>query len=234
MGVDNIVSSTSVAAPPSSLTSTSTSTYYLFGMLATGCFVLQYIPQMYLNYSRKSVQGFSLHSVVIKLIGAAFLFVNSSLTGETIPVILYGLFNVLQHTIFIFQFSIYSKESSNSSLPFIGFPAIPYLIGYLYPQSLYITNSIKPLTQLFSHIPQAVLCVRDKTTTGVSLSSQYLNFFGGIAGAIMCYGIPPVSFLTYLIYYNSVLQAASIFILYFYYDYNKLIHTGVKDDKSFV
>ncbi|EFA78566.1 transmembrane protein [Heterostelium album PN500] len=175
--------------------------YNSLGVMSSVCFGLQYVPQMYLNYNRRSVQGFSLHSIVIKLIGAAFLLVNSSLTGDSV----------------------------NRTLPWIAFPVVPYLIGYLYPSTMCkyqgitdITNSVKPITQLLSHLPQMIVCINSKTTIGVSLPSQYLNFVGGVAGVIMCVGIPPKSTLTYFIYINSVWQAISIFIMYFYYDYRKL------------
>ncbi|GAM22331.1 hypothetical protein SAMD00019534_055060 [Acytostelium subglobosum LB1] len=190
--------------------------YHSLGVFSSVCFGVQYVPQMYLNYSRRSVQGFSLHSIVIKLIGAAFLLVNSALTGESMPIVLYGLLNVLQHSIFMFQFALFSKEpsTSNKTLPWIAFPLIPYLLGN-------ITNSVKPITQLLSHLPQVMVCINAKSTSGVSLPSQYLNLFGGLTGVIMCYGIAPVSKLTYFIFINSVWQALSIFIMYFYYDWRK-------------
>ena len=69
----------------------------LLGMAAAGAFILQYVlsvaprprrravshrvrryfPQMVLNYRRKSMYGFSFHGILIKHLGACFLFVNS-------------------------------------------------------------------------------------------------------------------------------------------------------------
>jgi len=193
--------------------------YSTLGIFSSICFGVQYLPQMYLNYQRKSVQGFSSTGIIIKLIGASFLFINSWLTGETIPVVFYGLINVVQHTIFMFQFSIYDSSAKFTKyLPWVTFPIIPFIIGYHYPQTMYITNSIKPITQVLSHLPQVIVCYRSKSTSGVSLPSQYLNLFGGVTGVIMCIGIPPVSRLTYFIYAFSVVQAVSLFLMYFYYD----------------
>ena len=42
---------------------------------------LRYVPQMWLNFRRKSVKGFSTYGIIIKLIGASFLLVNSYLNG---------------------------------------------------------------------------------------------------------------------------------------------------------
>lgn len=74
------------------------------GHLATCCFTIQYMPQAYKNYTRKSCHGFSSSGIVIKLVGAAFLMVNSYLLGELSSVILYGLFNVVQHSAFMIQY----------------------------------------------------------------------------------------------------------------------------------
>jgi hypothetical protein len=60
-------------------------------------------------------------------------------------------------------------------------------------------------------------CARQRTTQGVSLSSQHLNAMGGLAGLYMLTVDPPVSATTYLLYINSVFQAFSIYLLACYY-----------------
>lgn len=47
--------------------------------------------------------GFSASGIIIKLLGAAFLAVNSYFTGEPAAVVAYGLCNVGQHLIFMVQ-----------------------------------------------------------------------------------------------------------------------------------
>ena len=82
------------------------------GMIATICFTLQYMPQAYMNYRRKSCRGFSSTGIIIKLVGAAFLMINSYLLGELANVVLYGLFNVVQHSFFMIQLSFFSIVKS--------------------------------------------------------------------------------------------------------------------------
>lgn len=82
----------------------------LLGYISTFCFALQYVPQIMLNFSRKSVAGFSTTGILIKLIGAAFLWSNSAIMGESMFVILYGASNVCQHIIFMTQFAYYTKQ----------------------------------------------------------------------------------------------------------------------------
>jgi len=196
----------------------------VLGILSSICFALQYLPQTYLNFKRKSVKGFSTHGIIIKLVGASFLLVNSFLNGEATPVVFYGLINVLQHSVFILQFSIYPSDSAvrENFLHWLLFPLVPYFVGVYAPQTLVFTNSVKPITQVLSHIPQLKVCVDLMTTSGVSMMSQHFNLVGGIFGLVMCIVIPPVSAVVYLIYINSVLQALSIYGFYFYYDYNSV------------
>jgi len=197
---------------------------HVLGILSSICFALQYLPQAYLNFKRKSVKGFSTIGIIIKLVGASFLLVNSFLNGEAAPVVFYGLINVIQHSIFILQFSIYPSDTSHGENYFhwLLFPLIPYVIGLYYPQTLAFTNMVKPITQILSHIPQLKVCTDLKTTSGVSMMSQHFNLVGGIFGLFMCIVIPPVSMLVYFIYGNSVLQAVSIYALALYYDHNPI------------
>jgi uncharacterized protein with PQ loop repeat len=186
------------------------------GYLATVCFTFQYIPQIILNYKRKSVSGFSTSGIIIKLVGASFLAINAHLTGEAIPVVLYGLLNIAQHSIFMFQFATYTQK--RQFYIWILFPIVPILMGRYLPSTMTITNSAKPLSQIFSHLPQLYLTYEKKSTMGVSMLSQHLNFAGGILGILMYLGIPPVSKYTYLVYINSLFQATSMYVFAVYFD----------------
>lgn len=197
----------------------------VLGLLSSICFGLQYLPQTYLNFRRKSVKGFSTLGIIIKLAGASFLLVNSFLVGEAFPVIFYGLINVVQHSIFILQFSMYPSDvhARENFFHWLLFPIIPYFIGVYSPDSIVITNNIKPITQVLSHLPQLKVCIDIRTTAGVSMMSQHFNLVGGVLGLSMCLFIPPISNQVYFIYGNSVMQALSIYALYVYYDYYALV-----------
>ena len=115
--------------------------------------------------------------------------VNAYLLGETISVTFYGLFNVVQHSIFMLQFAIYKNDYK--FIVWLIFPLIPLFLGRLFPFTIAFTNSIKPGAQIMSHIPQLLLCWNLKTTQGVSLDTQHLNMVGGVCGLIMCFLITP-------------------------------------------
>jgi uncharacterized protein with PQ loop repeat len=188
----------------------------LIGYFATICFSLQYLPQTYLNWKRKSVEGFNSTGILIKLFGASFFTVNSYLIGEETSVVLYGAINVTQHIVFMLQFASYTKKKRFYGFAF--FPIVPYLMGYLFPATIPFTTSIKPMTQIFSHMPQLYETYTRKSSEGVSLLTQHLNLMGGLAGVLMYHIIPPKSFFTYMVYVTSLLQALSLYALAVYFD----------------
>jgi len=117
----------------------------------------------------------------------------------------------------------------------LGFPLLPLFLGLYLPATMVATNSMKPITQVISHVPQLVECVKLKTTRGVSLTSHHLNFIGGVLGLYMCWEIPPVASTTYLIYSNSIFQALSIYSLAIYYgefDLFPLLSKGVENGEA--
>jgi uncharacterized protein with PQ loop repeat len=209
---------------------------HITGMVAALCFFVQYVPQMWLNYQRKHVKGFSKLGIVIKHVGASFLWVNSMILGETFSVISYGLFNVLQHSTFMLQFTLYGEtpetKGNSNYLLWLMFPLVPAMLGMRYPNTITLTNSFKPIAQVLSHLPQLAECIKLKTTIGCSLMSQHINFVGGLLGLFMCYWIPPVAKTTYLIYLFSTLQAVSIYLLAFKYGelFNRTGPTKFKQD----
>ena len=106
----------------------------LFGIIATFSFTIQYLPQAYKNYTRSSVVGFSASGILMKLVGAGFLFFNSYYTGEAIPVIFYGVFSLLQHLFFVCQFLYYTKNKLY--LFWLPFPLVPFLLAKYYPYTM--------------------------------------------------------------------------------------------------
>ncbi|KAL0481458.1 hypothetical protein AKO1_011226 [Acrasis kona] len=189
---------------------------YSAGYFATACFTLQYAPQAVLNYKRKSVSGFSTTGILIKLLGAVFLGVNAILTGEALPVTVYGVFNILQHLIFMVQFTMFTGRKIFTL--YLLLPLLPLVLGLLLPSSIFFTNTIKPICQVMSHLPQLYETYNRKSTEGLSLTTQHLNLLGGLAGIYMYSIVPPVSYMTYLVYINSMFQAISLYSMAFYYD----------------
>lgn len=51
--------------------------FQIIGFISSIAFLIQYLPQIYLNFEKKSVKGFSSQGIIIKLVGSSFLLVNS-------------------------------------------------------------------------------------------------------------------------------------------------------------
>eukprot|EP01125_Pyxidicula_operculata_P010557 TRINITY_DN3470_c0_g1_i3.p1 TRINITY_DN3470_c0_g1~~TRINITY_DN3470_c0_g1_i3.p1 ORF type:complete len:241 (+),score=40.14 TRINITY_DN3470_c0_g1_i3:118-840(+) len=192
----------------------------LMGYVAMISLTIQYFPQALLNFRRSSVYGFSIAGVIFKYIGACFLAVDSALLNEPSAVIVYGIFNISQHLIFIVQFYLYPSKSSSMDprlyLAWFLFPLFPYILGAYLPATVPMTMYIKPISQIASLIPQVIECIRLETTLGVSILTQHLNTVGGLSGLYMCYILKPVT-STYVMYANCVIQALFIYSLAGYY-----------------
>lgn len=178
------------------------------------------------------MRGFSAVGIIIKHVGASFLFINSLFLGGdqsiflshnnrssrscTLWLVQYCAALYFYDTVkFIRNFSnerftIYSDDSESNNnntedtsknkpaykekyLLWLLFPLVPIILAKLIPSTMslflnypfshvVITNSVKPITQILSHLPQLKVCYQLKTTSGVALLSQHLNLIGGIAG----------------------------------------------------
>lgn len=202
------------------------------GNVASMCFFVVYVPQFILNFKRKSCNGFSLDSTIIKLVGSSFLCFNSLFNGSGLPVFLYGSLNTAQHLLFLFQFSYYS--SHKKSILISPIVLIPLVLAKLFPKSIKYTDLIKPICQILSHIPQLQQCIKFHTTLGCSLVGQHLNLIGGILGCFMCYLINEQSAKTWIIYFNSCFQALSMYLVAFWYHEMRLCDNSkrVRSDKE--
>ncbi|KAJ4459482.1 putative transmembrane protein [Paratrimastix pyriformis] len=185
-------------------------------VISVAAFFFQYFPQLILNHRRRSVEGISLPGVLLKLLGATFLFVDAYLLDEPDALILYGLINTCQMMFFVHQFALYQRQYR--IYWWLLSPLIPYVCGTLLPASIPFTYGIKPATQIASHLPQLLLCFRTHSTQGISRLSQHLNLIGGIAGLVSLWLTPRlVSRISYLTYFNSVMQAVTLYYLFWRY-----------------
>jgi hypothetical protein len=187
----------------------------IFGDLSSFCFFLVYIPQFIFNLRRRSVVGFSLSSTVLKLVGSAFLFVNSVYKEASFPYILYGLLNTIEHILFLFQFLLYGHQTK--PLLFVATPLVPWFICEYFPEFIKYTDLVKPLTQLISCFPQLYACMDIQTTMGLSMYGQHLHFVGSVFGFMMLLLQQNFSFVAWFLYGNSFFQAYSVYVLAAWY-----------------
>jgi len=139
---------------------------------------------------------------------------------------------------------MYTKKSS--FYPWLLFPIIPFLLGLSMPWTIgrlsplpgscwfalvVYTNSIKPIGQILSHLPQLYVCYKLRSTSGVSMLTQHLNLIGGITGVssipwfwlfwlswVVTLLIKIKTIASFLIYFFSTLQALSLYALAWKFD----------------
>ena len=203
---------------------------HLFGNLSTFCFFLVYVPQFFMYCKRRSVDGFSVSSVVLKLFGSSFLFVNSVFKHASHPIILYGFSNTIEHMLFLVQYFLFAHDWR--PLVFISLPIVPYMICKLMPELLFFTDYVKPVTQMFSSIPQIYDCFKVGTTKYVSMLSQHLHFIGSIFGFLMLIIEQDLSFHSWFLYANSFIQAFSIYIAAAWFGELRFSETIVNTDET--
>eukprot|EP01062_Namystynia_karyoxenos_P056126 TRINITY_DN47083_c0_g1_i1.p1 TRINITY_DN47083_c0_g1~~TRINITY_DN47083_c0_g1_i1.p1 ORF type:complete len:320 (+),score=89.53 TRINITY_DN47083_c0_g1_i1:136-960(+) len=179
------------------------------GELSSFFFFVQYLPQIWQNCRRRSTSGFSTLSVWIKLLGASFLFANSTLSGEQFFVILYCIISVLQYNVLIVQAALWTVHTGVLLTLLTPVPA--FAISFALPGLRDFTNAIKPITQVASQIALLHCCHQARTVAGVSMLSMHFNFAGGIAGCAACSLIDIKSHWVVWVYINSSLQAASTY-----------------------
>jgi len=192
---------------------------FFCGMVSTLLFSAVWIPQILLNYQRKSTQGFSTAGMVVRLTGSAFLYVNACVTGEPMPVILYGGFGYLVVAVLIGQIILYSNNKEHSQLALVYLiPILPIALWWYFPATLQFSNLIKPISMIAGVVTQVLLCIETRTGTGCSVTAQHLNLFGALAGLYMCSVIPPVATTTWWLYIIALGQSFTFYSVQIYYD----------------
>ncbi|KAH7831823.1 putative PQ loop repeat family protein [Monocercomonoides exilis] len=184
------------------------------GYTSTGLGVVQYLPQIYLNFKNKSTTGVSFSSMIIKFIGFSFQFVNGYLANDPTFIIAYAFFMLLESMILFYQFAMYRKDKKYAYFGLFAMPGVPYVLSILYPQAIPYFPIVKPLVQIFSHIPQLQLCIKQQSVKGISLTGQKLNFLNGLFG-LMSLSLSSKDDATssFISYFFSVLSAGSILLL---------------------
>lgn len=122
---------------------------------------------------------------------------------------MYGFFGVLQHSVFIMQFIMFAKQKKYWY--WLSFPVVPLILGIMFPQSLYYTSLMKPISQILSHLPQLYVTYVERSSEGVSLFTQHLNILGGLSGL---YSMNKKNILT--CFYSVSICTSKIIIYCFY------------------
>ena len=107
-----------------------TNTFLMMGYAKAAITFVKYLPQVYLNWRRQSVEGFSIENVVLDFGGGSLSFAQSALNSIALgkPFFEAGAFNLVKFilsicsiffdTIFFIQFCLYSgNKTEKKELP---------------------------------------------------------------------------------------------------------------------
>lgn len=182
------------------------------GNLSAILFFLVELPQIILNFKRKSTEGFSSLAVIFRLFGLSFQFSFGIKGGLPVPTFIAACFLIIENIIFIFQFAYYQKKKLyllSILLVFIGIT-----INSIFPSSINVTKWFYSAIQVIGYIPYIMTILSVGSTLGISLLGQHLNFIGFILGVLMCVlSTTPSDTITWLFYLLSGFQASSVFII---------------------
>ena len=199
------------------------------GNIGAFAFFFVEFPQIVLNFKRKSTEGFSSLSVLIRFFGIAFQISFGILGTLQKSAFLAACLLALESAVFIIQFAIYRKNK----LYFLGFllPVPGIVLTFAYPQSISVTKWFYSATQVICYFPYIITLISHGSTLGISLFGQHLNFLGAICGILMCCLTVESDIVTWFFYIFSFLQAVSVFLLAMSYDEYRIFdqnHLGSK------
>ena len=203
-----------------------------FGALSSICFTFVYLPQLFLNFSRHSVQGLSLSSIVLRLFGSVFLCENSLFNNSPSSIFYYGLTNTIEHSLMLIQYANYTKKYIYIFFLFV--PFLPLLIYYISPNLLSLTDYVKPITQVIGFIPQLICCIQQGSTLSISLISQHFHYLGSLFGFTMLILSNEYHVRKWILYGNTFIEAYSFYILSAWYGEFRFLDKSqeIKDDKT--
>ena len=143
------------------------------GTAAAVSFFLVQIPQIYLNFMRKSTVGFSWEAIIIRTFGISFHVVNGIVAAMNFPLLLTGFLLLTEMFVILAQFALY-REDRRFYIAFL-IPIVPVMMSLIWPVTMEYTNYINPITQIACYIPFLYECVRVGTTHGIYTKKPVLD-----------------------------------------------------------
>lgn len=181
----------------------------LFGHLAAIFYFLCNIPQLYLNFKRHSTKGFSNTFVIMRLFSLSFLVSNSSVEKHPFPIQISGILLLITSIVSAIQISIYNRYFI--FLMWLTLPIYIMFISYSWPTTIEYTKWINPVFSLVSYLPLICTCIKARTTAGISVFAQHLNFIGSLFGLLMCNISEFCLNVNWMFYFIGIFQASLVY-----------------------
>lgn len=149
--------------------------------------------------------------VVVKLAGYSFQVSNGFFTDIPWPIMFASILLMLENMVYLIQFSIFNHKFFYMVFSLMPVPA--FFTTKFYPDTIKITKWFNAATQVGCYIPYVLLCIKTKTTRGVSMFGQHLNFVGSIFGMLMCMITCDCDAIAWLFYIIGLFQSMAVFMV---------------------
>ncbi|XP_058773290.1 cystinosin homolog [Vicia villosa] len=189
-------------------------TYTVFGWIAFLAWACSFYPQLFLNFSRKSVVGLNFNYLLLNntkqtlyLIYNATLYFSNTVQfqyhkkygfDQMIPVgandVASSINAVVLTGMILFQTTIYERGNQSISKITIGIVSVVWItVGVCFfmafPSNswlwlIYIFNSMQVILSIIKYIPQVAMNFMLKSTVGFSIGNVFLDLSGGFTNTI--------------------------------------------------
>lgn len=206
----------------------------LLGNLAAITYFLCNIPQIYLNFKRRSTKGFSNTFVIMRVFSLSFLVSNSAVEKHPFPIQLSGILLLFTSIVSAIQIAIYNRYFV--FLLWLTVPIYVMFISYSWPTTIEYTKWINPTISLVSYIPLLYTCIISQTTNGISIFAQHLNFIGSLFGLLMCQISDYCLLVNWVFYFIGIVQASLVYCVALYFGEMRFFDTTKEkiDEFSFL
>jgi len=175
-----------------------------FYAVATICFFIVFIPQLYLNYKEKRSSGVSIHFIMMWLIADTFSYTGALMNNLDRTFIIITIIHCFLDLLLIYQIifynilnslrhyedkltSLYLPFSILSSMTVLSYSTICFFLYFIIPYNLYMGSIFGNLTTLLflsARIPQFLLSYKKKTTDNLSPYLFVINMTANLSFCI--------------------------------------------------
>jgi uncharacterized protein with PQ loop repeat len=188
------------------------------------------VPQIILNFRRKTTKGLSPNFVVIRLFGLSFFTVNAIIQSSAASLIALGALLTFAYIILLVQYCYY--EYNPCYYGFLTFIIIPIFVSLVFPSTIPVTNYINSISQVACYIPFISECIHLETTKGISLFGQHIKFLGSVMGLFMCATTCGCDTPGWLMHIISMGQACITYIVAIHYNEMRFFDSPLKATKQ--
>ena len=171
---------------------------------------IENIPQIILNFRRKSLKGFSALSVIIRIFSTTFTIMTRVLYKPHVSILFSACLVQFENFIVIVQFLIYEKQKWCWTGFIAPLPGI--LISLLWPASFLFTQYVPAICLVLNFIPFYITILRAHTTMGISMIGLTIGYIAAGLGILSCSIQCTCDTISWIFYLSDVIICDIIYV----------------------